>query len=275
MATVHPTAIVHPDAKLAPDVEVGPFCHIEQDVEIGAGSRLDPYAQVLRYTRVGRNCRIHSQAVVGGEPQDLKFRGEPSTLEIGDNTVIREFVTLHRGTQGGGGVTSVGNSCLLMAYVHVAHDCILGDHVILSNAAMLAGHVTIGSHAVVGGMTGVHQFVHVGEHAFVGAMSGLPQDVPPYLLASGSRAKLHGPNIIGLRRHGFSQDFINGLRSCYRKIFRSETPRRQALDEAFAEFGHLTELGVFFDFIRNSERGLLSASVKNGELAPDSSPEQD
>jgi UDP-N-acetylglucosamine acyltransferase len=273
--TVHPTAIIHPDARLAQDVEVGPFCTIEQDVEIGAGSRLDPYAQVLRYTRVGQNCRIHSQAVIGGEPQDMKFRGEPSTLEIGDNTVIREFVTIHRGTEGGGGVTRVGNSCLLMAYVHVAHDCILGDHVILSNAAMLAGHVVIGSHAVVGGMTGVHQFVHIGEHAFVGAMSGLPQDVPPYLLASGSRARLHGPNIIGLRRHGFSQEFLNALRSCYRRIFRSETPRRQALEESFKEFGHLTELGVFFDFIRNSERGLLSANVKNGEPGSDSSPERD
>ncbi len=275
MASVHPTAIVHPDARLAPDVEVGPFCHIEQDVEIGAGSKLDPYSQVLRYTRVGRNCRIYSQAVVGGEPQDMKFRGEPSVLVIGDNTTIREFVTIHRGTEGGGGRTIIGKSCLLMAYVHVAHDCILGDHVILSNAAMLAGHVSIGSHAVVGGMTGVHQFVHVGEYAFVGAMSGLPQDVPPYLLASGSRAKLHGPNLIGLRRYGFSQEFLNALRSCYRKIFRSEMPRKEAIEESSREFGQLPELGVFFEFIRNSERGLLSASIKNGDAGLDSNPEQD
>ncbi len=265
MASVHPTAIVHPDAELAPDVEIGPYCIVEQDVAIGSGTRLDAYSQVLRYTRIGNGCRLYSQSVVGGEPQDMKFKGEPSILEIGDKTIVREFVTIHRGTEGGGGITKVGGSCLLMAYVHIAHDCILGDNVILSNAAMLAGHVVVGSNAVIGGMTGVHQFVHVGDYAFVGAMSGLPQDVPPYLLASGSRAKLHGPNLIGLRRYGFSQEFLNALRSSYKRIFRAETPRKQAIEEAFNDFGHIPEMGVFFDFIRNSDRGLLSASVRNGE----------
>jgi len=264
VAQIHPSALVHPEANLAEDVVVGPFCHVEQDVVIGAGTRLDAYAQVLRHTELGAGCRIHSFASVGGEPQDLKFRGEVSSCVIGDGTVIREYVTVHRGTEGGGGVTRVGRNCLLMAYVHVAHDCILGDHVIISNGSMLAGHVIMDDFAAVGGMTGVHQFVHIGENAFVGAKSGLGQDLPPYLLASGSRARLHGLNLIGLRRHGFSQELMAALRSAYRRIWRSETPRKEALAEVEAEYGHHPQVKSLIEFVRTSERGVLAAS-KNGD----------
>ncbi len=267
MPHIHPTAIVHPGAELAQDVVVGPYCVIEDQVRIGAGTRIEASAQILRFTELGVNCRVHSFALVGGEPQDLKFRGEETTCSIGDNTVIREYVTVHRGTAGGGGITRVGSGCLLMAYVHVAHDCILGNRVILSNGAMLAGHVVIDDHAAVGGMSGVHQFVHIGEFAFVGAMSGIAQDIPPFLLASGSRAKLHGLNLIGLRRQEFTQEALAALRSAYKRIFRSDTPRQEALAEVETEFGHLPQIQKLLQFIRNSERGVLSASVKgeNGD----------
>lgn len=264
MPEIHHTAIIHPEAQLADDVVVGPFCHVEQDVTIGPGSRLEAYAQVLRHTTIGKCCRIHSFASVGGEPQDLKFRGEISHCAIGDGSVIREYVTVHRGTEGGGGVTRVGRNCLLMAYVHVAHDCLLGDNVILSNGAMLAGHVIMDDNAAVGGMTGVHQFVHIGEYAFVGAKSGVGQDLPPYMLASGSRARLHGLNLIGLRRQGFSQELMAALRSAYKRIWRSETPRQEALSEVEAEFGHHPQVKRLVDFVRSSERGVLAAS-KNGD----------
>lgn len=264
MPVIHPTAIIHPKAELADDVLVGPFCHVEQDVRIGPGSQLDAYVQVLRHTTLGASCRVHSFASVGGEPQDLKFRGEESQCLIGDGTVIREYVTVHRGTEGGGGVTKVGDKCLLMAYVHVAHDCILGNGVIISNGSMLAGHVIMDDFSAVGGMTGVHQFVHIGENAFVGAKSGVAQDLPPYLLASGSRARLHGLNLIGLRRQGFSQELLAGLRTAYKRIWRSETPRKEALAEVDAEFGHLPQVKRLVDFVRSSERGVLAAG-KNGD----------
>lgn len=267
MAEVHPTAIIHPDAQLADDVVVGPFCHVEQNVTIGAGSRLDAHAQVLQYTDIGAGCRIHSFASIGGEPQDLKFRGEVSRCVIGDRVVIREYVTVHRGTEGGGGETRVGEKSMLMAYVHVAHDCLLGKGVIISNGSMLAGHVVMDDYAAVGGMTGVHQFVHIGENAFIGAKSGVGQDVPPYLLASGSRARLHGLNLIGLRRQGFSQELLGALRNAYKRIWRSETPRKAALAEVEAEYGHLPQIKCLVDFVRSSERGVLAAS-KNGDEEP-------
>lgn len=267
MAVIHPSAVVHPEADLAEDVMLGPFCHVERNVSIGAGARLEAYAQVLQHTTIGPGCRIHSFASVGGEPQDLKFRGEVSQCIIGRNTVIREYVTVHRGTDGGGGITRVGDNCLLMAYVHVAHDCILGDNVIISNGSMLAGHVVMDDFSAVGGMTGVHQFVHIGENAFLGAKSGLGQDLPPYLLASGSRARLHGLNLIGLRRQGFSQELLAALRSAYKRIWRSETPRKEALAEVEAEYGQHPQVMKLIEFVRSSERGVLAAS-KNGDEEP-------
>ncbi len=266
---IHPTAIVHPGAELGNDVEAGPFCVIQDRVVVGDRTRVEAFAQVHSYTRIGSDCRIFSYASVGGEPQDLKFSGEESWLSIGNRTTIRENCTINRGTAGGGGETRIGDNCLLMAYVHVAHDCRVGNGVILSNAAMLAGHVVIEDCAVIGGMSGVHQFVRVGEYAFVGAMSGLPQDLPPYMLAAGSRARMHGPNLIGLRRYAFSPEFIPALRTVYKRIFRSDTPRKEALDSVEAEFGHFPQMRTLVEFIRSSERGILSPSGKTGEVDDD------
>lgn len=254
---------------MADDVRIGAFAFIEGDVVIEKGCVIEPYAQILRYTTLGRNCRVHSYASVGGEPQDLKFKGEESRCVIGDNTTIREYVTVHRGTQGGGALTRVGARCLLMAYVHVAHDCLLGDGVIISNGSMLAGHVHMGDNSAVGGMTGVHQFVHIGEFAFVGAKSGVGQDVPPFLLASGSRAKLHGLNLIGLRRQGYSQELMAALRFAYKRIWRSEVPRQDALNEVESSCGHFPQVMKLLDFVRSSERGVLTAHIRNGEADDD------
>ncbi len=267
--TIHPTAIVHPNAVLGADVEVGPYAIIEDKVTIGDRCSIASHAQVLPYTTMGSDNHVFSYAAVGGKPQDLKFQGEESFLVIGNNNSIREYVTLHRGTAGGGGITRIGDNCLLMAYVHVAHDCKLGDNVILSNAAMLAGHIEIGHDAVIGGMSGVHQFVRIGECAFLGAMSGLGMDLPPYMLASGSRARLMGPNAIGLRRHGLSHEVSTALRTAYKRIWRSEIPRKEALDEIAEEFSHIKEISRMLEFIAQSQRGVLPApknldDIENG-----------
>lgn len=263
---IHHTATIHPDAQVGRNVEIGPGCVVEADVYIGDYTRLEPYSQIKRYTRLGNECHVHSFAVVGGEPQDLKFQGEESWLEIGDKTTIREFATIHRGTEGGGGTTRIGAGCLLMSYVHVAHDCQLGNGVILSNSVNLAGHIEIRDRAVVGGMTGVHQFTRIGEFAFVGAMSGVAQDIPPYTLATGNRAKLRGLNLIGLRRAGFSHDAISALKKTYMMLFRSGKERREALAEAEGLHGACEEVMRMIGFIRESERGVASA-MRNGDDA--------
>ncbi len=268
---IHPTAVVDPGAELGKDVAVGPFCIVEQDVAIGDGTTLDACSQVKAHTRMGRGNRLHTHAIVGGEPQDLKFHGEKSLLEVGDNNVFREFCTIHRGTENGGGVTRIGNGGLFMAYVHVAHDCILGDGVIMSNASSLAGHVVIGDHVIIGGMCGVHQFVHVGEFGFVGAMSGLGQDLPPYMLASGARARLHGLNLIGLRRRGFPAEALSALKKAYKTIFRSGRERQEALASVMEEFGAVPQVAKLVDFIRGSARGIVTPAVRgdNGDDTQD------
>ena len=198
-------------------------------------------------------------------PQDLKYAGEDSELIMGDNNVVREFATIHRGTANGGMVTRIGSGCLIMAYVHIAHDCLLDDHIIMSNSTMLAGHVRIGSHAIIGGMSGLHQFVQVGEHAFVGGMTGVNQDVPPYMLVSGRKARNYGPNMIGLRRHGFTSETVSALRNAYRRIWRSEIPRPEAMDEIAAEYGHIPAINVLLSFVRNSARGVVSPPKEGDE----------
>jgi UDP-N-acetylglucosamine acyltransferase len=260
---IHPTAIVEPGAELGDGVEIGPYAYIHDKVLIGEGSRVDAYAQIYSYTTLGKNNRVFSYAAVGGEPQDLKYHGEVTQLVIGDNNSIREYATIHRGTEGGGGITRIGSGCLLMAYVHVAHDCILGDGVILSNCAMLAGHVLVGDYGVIGGMSGVHQFVRLGEYSFLGAYSGLGQDLPPYMLAAGSRAKMHGPNVIGLRRRSKNAELLPALRAAYKKIFRSDMPRKEALEDVEREYAQFEEIQFFVQFIRSSQRGIVSPNLKS------------
>ena len=263
MATnIHPTALVSPKAELGENVTIGHCAVVEDNVVVGDYSRVDPFASVKAYTRMGTNNRIHSYAMVGGIPQDLKFHGEESWLEMGDNNNVREFATLHRGTEGGGGVTRIGSNNLFMAYIHVAHDCQLGNHIIMSNAATLAGHVTVDDFAILGGLCAVHQFSRIGTHAFVGGMSGIGMDLPPYMLASGHRAELHGPNLVGLRRMQASRETLAAIRATYRTIWLSGIPRQEALDQAERDHGSVPEVRQVVAFIRASERGVLPASSR-------------
>ncbi|MGE4441135.1 MAG: acyl-ACP--UDP-N-acetylglucosamine O-acyltransferase [Desulfomicrobium sp.] len=256
--SIHPSAIVHPDAYLGTGVTVGPYAIIEDKVRIGDGTIIDAAAQIKRFTTLGAKNHVHSMACVGGEPQDLKFGGEESALVIGDRNRIREFSTIHRGTEGGGGVTRVGSDNLMMAYSHIAHDCVVGDNNVLANAATLAGHVTVGSEVVVGGLSAVHQFVNIGDFAFIGGKTGVAQDVPPFMLAVGERATLRGLNLIGLRRHGFSSEEISALKSAYKLIWRSNQERNEVMQQVETELGNFQQVMKLLDFIRGSKRGTIT-----------------
>lgn len=274
---IHPTAVIASSAQLGTGVRVGPYAIIEDDVCLGDECRIDGHAIIKQYTRMGARNHIYSHAVVGGEPQDLKFRGEVSWLVLGDDNTVREFVTLHRGTEGGGGQTTIGNGNLLMAYVHVAHDCQLGSHIVMSNGATLAGHVSVGDYAIIGGLSAVHQFGRVGKHAFVGGMTGVAQDLPPWMLAAGSRALVHGPNMVGLRRAGTAKSTVLALKAAFRLIWRSDTSRSESLDLLTHEYGMLPEIQDFITFVRESERGICPAekmpvSEKNADSGLDEAP---
>ena len=255
---IHETAIVDSGAELGPGVRVGPYAIIGPGVRIGANSRIGPRVLVERDTSVGTGCRIANGAVLGTDPQDLKYEGERTFLEIGDRTVIREFATLNRGTAAAG-VTTVGSDCLLMAYCHIAHDCEIGNHVIISNATNMAGHVAIEDWAIVSGLVAIHQFVRIGAHAFVGGGSRINRDVPPFCKATGNPSpKLYGLNTVGLDRRGFDADVRRRLKKAYRIVFQSEWN----LSEAVRRVGEERELmcpevGYFLDFIRNSQRGII------------------
>ena len=216
---VHPSSFVDPGARLGHDVRIGPFCVVGAEVELADGVELVSHVSVVGRTRIGARTKVYPFASMGQPPQDLKYRGEPSRLEIGADTVIRENVTLNPGTEGGGMLTSVGDGCLLMVGAHVAHDCRIGDRVILVNNAILGGHVTIGEHAIVGGNAAVHQFVRIGAHAMIGGMTGIEQDVIPYGLAMGERGYLAGLNLVGLKRRGFDRSTVHALRALYKTLF--------------------------------------------------------
>lgn len=252
---IHPTAIVDPDAELGQGVVVGPWALVGPRVRIGDGTEIGPRVLIERDTTVGEDCRIFNGAVLGTDPQDLKFQGENTVLEVGDRTVIREFATLNRGTSASGR-TSVGSDCLLMAYVHVAHDCDLGSHVILSNSVNMAGHVVIEDWVIVGGMTPIHQFVRIGAHAFVGGASRVSQDIPPYCRVAGNPSSLYGLNSVGLERRGFSPEGRASLKKAYRILFQSKLNLSQALARAEAEVQGVPEVGHLLSFIRSSERGI-------------------
>jgi UDP-N-acetylglucosamine acyltransferase len=265
VSTIHPSAVIHPDAQVGEAVTVGPFCVIEEKTVIGDGCTLGAHAMVRAYTRLGAGNRLFPYACVGGEPQDLKFHGEETWLNVGQDNTFREFCTIHRGTENGGGETRIGSGGLYMAYVHVAHDCILGDGVIMSLGASLAGHVLVGDRAIVGGMSGVHQFARIGEHAFVGARSGVAQDVPPFCLASGERVAMFGLNSVGLTRAGFSKEAILALKRAYKTLFRSGLDRQAALAQVEAEFAAVPEVMRLAAFVRASERGIVPAGRGESE----------
>lgn len=254
---VHPTAVVDPGAQLADDVTVGPFAIIGADVEVGAGTEIGAAAQIHGPTRIGRGNRIFAQACVGFDPQDLKFHGERSYLEIGDENTIREFATLHRGTELGGGVTRVGNGNLFMAYTHVAHDCIIGDRTIFGNASTLAGHVEVADDAILSAFCAVHQFCRIGRHAYIGGYTVVTMDALPYAKTVGLKAVCLGINRIGLQRRGFEEDRLRVLESAYRTVVRSGLGTSDALAKLREEHGADAEIAYLIEFIESSQRGIL------------------
>ena len=258
MTAIHPSAVVDRRAELGADVEVGAFSVVGPEVRLADGVKVHSHAVVTGRTSVGKGCEIFPFASVGHRPQDLKFKGEKSGLEIGEKTVIREHVTLNPGTEGGGLLTKVGNGCLLMVGAHVAHDCVIGNNVILVNNATIAGH------CVIGGLCAVHQFVRVGAHAFVGGMSGVENDLIPFGMALGNRAALNGLNIVGLKRHGFSRDAIHNLRRAYRQLFSNEGTLMERLDDVASMFGDDKGVQQIVEFIRaGKDRSLCVPRANN------------
>jgi UDP-N-acetylglucosamine acyltransferase len=255
-AQVHPTAIVAPEAELGAEVEVGPFAIVGPAVTVGPRCKVAARAILEQNVRLGADCRVGTGSIIGGAPQDLKYAGEETWVEIGDGTVVREYCTINRGTTQSR-VTRLGTQCLVMTYVHIAHDCHIGDRVILANGVQLAGHVTIDSCATISGLTPVHQFVKIGAYAFVGGMSRVTKDVPPYTKAVGSPMKLYGLNAVGLQRHGFSAEAVTELKKAYRLFFRSGLNISQALERARSELAQLPEVVTFLQFIEESGRGVL------------------
>lgn len=253
---VHDTAIVDTEAHLAQGVGVGPYCVIGPRVDIGTRSTLASHVVLECNTRIGKDCSIGVGSVLGGEPQDRKFKCEETWLEVGDGTRIRDYCTINRGTAARG-KTSVGRGCYVMSYVHIAHDCIIEDGVVLANAVQLAGHVHVEAHAVIGGSTPVHQFVRIGTHAFVGGGSRLPQDVPPYSRAAGNPFRLYGINTIGLTRAGFSPEVRLALKHAYRLLFNSDITTAQAIDRLRREAVDVPEVMRLVEFVAHSERGVL------------------
>lgn len=253
---IHKTAIVEDGARIHDSVEIGPYAVIGSHVSIDAGTRIGAHAVVEGWTRIGKDNRIFQFASIGAEPQDLKFHGEQSTLRIGDRNTIREFVTMHRGTQDGGGETVVGSDNLFMAYAHVAHDCAIGNRVILANGATLGGHVKVDDWAILGGLSAVHQFTRVGCHAMISGGSMVAQDIVPYIIAQGDRAKAAGINLVGLKRRNFSDALVRDIKQAYKLMFRSNLRQEEALSRITAEISDAPEIRAFVDFIRASERGV-------------------
>ena len=247
---------IHPNAKLAEGVVVEPFATIGDDVVIGEGTIIGSHASILPGTRIGRNCKISPGAVVGGEPQDLKFKGEYSTVEIGNNTTIRECVTINRGTSAKG-KTIIGSNCLIMAYVHVAHDCVVGDHVILVNSTSLAGEVIVDDYAIIGGHTGIHQFCHIGKHVMLSGGSLVRKDVPPYIKAGREPLSYAGVNSIGLRRREFTNEMITQIQDIYRIIYQKGYNNSQALEVVETEMPASRERDEILLFIKDSKRGII------------------
>jgi UDP-N-acetylglucosamine acyltransferase len=249
-------AVVDPGARLGAGVEIGPFCVVGPDVSIGDRTRLASHVTVEGPTELGPDNVVSPMASIGGPPQDLKYAGESTRLVVGARNRIREFCTVNRGTAGGGGVTTIGDDNLLMAYVHVAHDCRVGSRTIFGNAATLAGHVEVGDDAVVGAFSGVHQFCRVARHAFIGGYSVVTRDALPWVVTVGNRATSHGLNAVGLERKGYPEETVSALKNCYRLLFRSKLRLDEALDRVESELGHVPEVRYFVEFVRGSERGV-------------------
>ena len=253
---IHATAIIDSKAKIGSNVTIGPYSIIKENVIIGAGTIIGPHVVIDSYTEIGSDCHIFQYASIGAEPQALKFEGEETWAKIGRGTVVREFATINRGTGFGGGITEVGEENFIMAYAHVAHDCKTGRNVILANVATLAGHITIGDYATIGGLAAIHQFVKIGNYAYISGKAAITKDIPPYVIASGDRAKLYGLNKIGLKRHGFSEEALGIMKKAYQITFRQGFPLKEAVEKVLVEVEQIPEVVRFIDFIKSSERGI-------------------
>ena len=254
---IHPTAIVHPNAKLGGNVEIGAYTLVGEHVEIGDDTRIGPHAVITGHTRIGRGNRIFQFVSLGEEPQDKKYAGEPTRLEIGDRNTIREFCTFNTGTAQDKGVTRIGDDNWIMAYVHIAHDCEVGNHAIFANNASLAGHVHVDDYAILGGFTGVHQFCRVGAHVITGIASVVRQDIPPFITASGNPAAPHGLNSEGLKRRGFSSEALAALKRAYKTLYKSGLGLNEAADAIAQEADQQPELRPLADFLRVTGRGIV------------------
>jgi len=253
---IHATALISPDADIASDVEIGAFAIIGEGCVVGAGSVISPRATLERNVTLGLSVKVGIGSIIGGPPQDLKFAGEETTVEVGNGTVIREYATINRGTAHSF-KTIVGKNCLLMSYTHIAHDCRIGNGVILSNVVQLAGHVTIEDKAIISGLSAVHQFARIGHHSFIGGMSRVSKDIPPFLKAVGNPVKLYGLNTIGLQRSGMDEGTIRELKRAYRLLFRSDLNVSQAIERAQTELEPLPEVQELIRFVEASERGVV------------------
>jgi UDP-N-acetylglucosamine acyltransferase len=254
---IHPTALVDPKAEIGENVDIGPYSVVEKGVSIDEGTKIGPHVVIREGTQIGKRCQIYQFSSIGEAPQATAYRGEPTLLQVGDHNIIREFVTLHRGSVKGGGKTVLGNQNFIMAYSHIAHDCQIGNHVVMANGATLGGHILIEDHAILGGLAAIHQFCRVGTHAIISGLTGVSQDVPPYMMAAGDRAKLYGLNSVGLKRHQFSEQEIKALKKAYRIIFRSGLTLEKAMktveeDDIF----QIPKVQHLLQFIQHSKRGI-------------------
>jgi len=253
---IHPSAVISPDTELAPGVKVGPYSVIVDHVTIGRGTVIGPHVVIEGHTKIGERNNIYQFVSIGSPPQDIGYEGENTRVVIGDDNIIREYATINRATAKQDWVTVVGNENYIMAYAHVAHDCVLGNNIIMANAATLGGHSTVGDYANLGGLMAAHQFVRIGAYAFIGGKTGIPQDIPPFMIAAGPRAKLYGPNRAGLRRHGFSKETIKGLVKAYKIIWRDSKRFSEGIKMVREKIEPFPELDMLLDFFDNSKRGI-------------------
>ncbi|MEO5363769.1 MAG: acyl-ACP--UDP-N-acetylglucosamine O-acyltransferase [Magnetococcus sp. DMHC-8] len=253
---IHPTAVVDPGARLGDNVRIGPYAVVGMDVVLEANVEVGSHAVIEGHTLVGHDSRVCNFASIGQPPQDIHYADEPTRVEIGAHCWIREFVSIHRGTAKGGGLTRVGDHCMIMAYAHVAHDCRVGEHVVMANGATLAGHVEVQDYAVIGGLTAVHQFARIGRNAFIGGASAISMDVVPFASAAGNRAQITGVNVVGLRRSGFSEEVIKTIRQAHRIVFRSNLRLEQAIAEVEQQFSSSPEVQYLLEFLQTGQRGI-------------------
>ncbi|MCS7203204.1 MAG: acyl-ACP--UDP-N-acetylglucosamine O-acyltransferase [Thermodesulfovibrio sp.] len=256
MTKIHSTAIISRKAEIDEDVEVGPYCIIGDNVKIGKGCHLISHVQIEGITEIRENCTIYPFTTIGFPPQDMKYKGEPTGVKVGSGNIIREYVTIHRASVSGDGWTTIGDNNFIMAYVHIAHDCKIGNNVIMANLATLAGHVIVEDFAFIGGMVAVHQFSRIGAYAMVGGFSGVAQDVPPFTMVSGARARLYGLNTVGLKRRGFSDEKINILKKAYKILFRDKLQLKEAIKKVREEFPDIPEIRHLIEFLEANKRGI-------------------